>query len=359
MPYDLSKTLVIGISATALFDLSEEDSLFNDEYATDPDNAVRAYRKIMLDREDEKLLPGAGYPLVQALLELNKYATADEPPLVEVVVMSRNSPETGLRILNNIRDYGISITRNLFTGGETVVNYLDALSVDLFLSTNERDAQNVADSEVCAAAVLSPPPADADPLSKEQVRIAFDGDAVLFSEESEIVYKTEGIEEFHKRELANEDVPLPEGPYADLLIKLSKLQERLPQAIEHSPVRIGLITARSSPSDIRVIKTLRKWGVYVDEAFFLGGVEKTKTVRSFKPHIFFDDQDVHLEPAGKFVPAAKVLYKTNSVLNKAAKKVASTKKQESTASGKTIAAKKTAKSRLRDKKGPKKKLTKR
>lgn len=325
MPYDLSKTLVVGISATALFDLSEEDSFFRNEYVSDPDNAVRAYRKTMLAREDEKLLPGAGYPLVQALLELNKYATAGEPPLVEVVVMSRNSPETGLRILNNIRTYGVNITRNIFTGGETVVSYLDALSVDLFLSTSESDAQTVADSEVCAAAVLSPPPADAAPLNKEKVRIAFDGDAVLFSEESEIVYKTEGIVEFHKRELANENVPLPEGPYADLLIKLSNLQDRLPQAIENSPVRIALVTARSSPSDIRVIKTLRKWGVYVDEAFFLGGVEKTEIIRSFRPHIFFDDQDVHLEPAGRFVPAAKVLYKTNSVLNKAAKKVAEKK----------------------------------
>lgn len=321
MPIDLSNTLVVGISSTSLFDLQEEDDLFRREFEKDKENAMKVYRELMLKREDEPLEPGAGYPLVHALLTLNEHCEDcnNGDPLVEVVVMSRNSPETGMRILNNLRKYGLKISRTMFTGGESVVDYLEAYSVDLFLSTNAKDAQVVADSEVCAAAVLATPPEDAAPLNKEQVRIAFDGDAVLFSDESEIVYKEHGIAEFHAVESANEDVPLGEGPFANFLKKLSTLQERLPFGLELSPVRVALVTARNSPADIRVIKTLREWGVYVDEAFFLGGVEKTKILQAFKPHIFFDDQDIHLDAASRYVPVAKVLYKSDSPLNKMAK----------------------------------------
>lgn len=320
MPYDLTNTLVVGVSSTALFDLREEDELFLKEYEKDANNAMTVYREVMLEREDNPLEPGAGFPLVQALLTLNGQCKDcnDGAPLVEVVVMSRNSPETGMRILNNLRKYGLDISRTMFTGGESVVDYLDAYSVDLFLSTSTSDAQVVADSEVCAAAVLSTPPEDETLLSKEQVRIAFDGDAVIFSDESEIVYKEQGIEKFHAEEAAKEDIPLGEGPFANFLKKLSKLQERLPHGLELSPVRVALVTARNSPAEIRVIKTLREWGVYVDEAFFLGGVEKTKILQAFKPHIFFDDQDIHLDAARKYVPVAKVLYKSDSPLSKAA-----------------------------------------
>lgn len=320
MPYDLTETLVVGISATALFDLQEEDALFKDALTRDPATAIQTYRRVMLEKEDERLSTGAGYPLIKALLGLNRHTPEGKPPLVEVVVMSRNSPETGLRILNSIREHDLPMTRHMFTGGESVVDYLDAFSVDLFLSTSIEDAQVVADSDRCAAAVLSVPPGDTYEPSIDQVRIAFDGDAVLFSEASEIVYKTEGMDAFHAQESAKEDVPLEEGPFAAFLLKLAKLQERLPESVEYSPVRVALITARNSPSEIRVVKTLRKWGVYIDEAFFLGGVEKTKIVRAFRPHIFFDDQDVHLKPASEYVPVAKVLYKSDSPLNEAANK---------------------------------------
>lgn len=316
MAVDLSKTLVVGISATALFDLSAEDAIFRTQFAEDRANAVTNYRKAMQEKENEALSPGTGYPLVEALLKLNRFQTPDAPPLVEVVVMSRNSPETGIRVLNSIRKRGLSVTRFAFTAGEAVVDYLDAFDVDLFLSTNVGDVQKVIDSRSCAGAVLTAPPVDPSHMSAEQVRIAFDGDAVLFDEESELVYKTKGLEEFQKVEDLNQDKPLGEGPYASLLIKLSRLQDRLPGTIEMSPVRIALVTARNSPAEMRVVKTLRHWGVYVDEAFFLGGVEKTKVLQAFRPHIFFDDQDVHLTAASKHVPSGKVPYQSSSQLHK-------------------------------------------
>ncbi|BCG18021.1 5'-nucleotidase [Vibrio alginolyticus] len=153
-------------------------------------------------------------------------------------------------------------------------------------------------------------------MNEEQVRFAFDADAVLFSEDSEIVNQTDGLEEFWRSENEKQDIPLQEGPYANLLKKLSKVQERLPGRIEYSPVKLAIMTARNSPAEMRVIKTLRSWNVYIDQAFFLGGLEKSRFLKAFKPHIFFDDQDSHLDPASTEVPSAKVLYPSNSILNK-------------------------------------------
>jgi len=313
---DFSDTLVIGISATALFDLSEADSVFRTKFAEDKESAVREYRDYMLAREDDALEDGTGMALVKALQGLNEYQIDDkDKPLVEVVVMSRNSPETGLRVLNNIRRKELSITRHAFTGGESVVDYLDAFDVDLFLTTSVKDAQRVVDEGNCAVAVVKEPPRDVSSIQKGQVRIAFDGDAVLFDESSELVYKTEGLEKFQQTEDLAQNVPLAEDPYATLLRKIARLQERLPFSVEFSPVKIAIVTARSAPAEMRVIKTLRHWGVYVDEVFFLGGVEKTKVLKALKPHIFFDDQDLHLENAAYFVPSGKVPYKSNSPLS--------------------------------------------
>jgi len=313
---DLSNTLVIGISATALFDMRESDTLFRQYREEDPDSAVEKYRKHMLANEDKPLGKGTGYPLVRALLGLNQYVPAnDGPPLVEVVVMSRNSPETGLRVLKTIRHDKLDITRSAFTGGESVVGFIDAFDVDLFLTTNVDDAQRVINSRVCAAAILKEPPANAPKIPDGQVRIAFDGDAVLFSDASELVYKTQGLDAFHSQEDELQHVPMEEGPYASLLKKLARLQERLPARVEYSPVRIAIVTARSSPAEMRVINTLRAWGVCVDEAFFLGGVGKHKVLKAFNPHIFFDDQDVHLDATSKDVPSGKVPYESGSGLN--------------------------------------------
>ncbi len=186
--------------------------------------------------------------------------------------------------------------------------------MDLFLTTSIEDAQKVIDSRACATAILAERPVGASDIEEGQVRIAFDGDAVLFDDESELVFKTQGLDAFIRNEDSNQDVPLKEGPYAMLLKKLARLQDRLPMRVEYSPVRIALVTARNSPADLRVIKTLRHWGVYVDEAFFLGGVDKSRVLKAFKPHIYFDDQDVHLIEASKLVPSGKVPYRSDSRL---------------------------------------------
>ncbi|WP_321778768.1 5'-nucleotidase [Sulfurimonas sp.] len=315
MALNLQNTLVVGISATALFDLSEADKLYKKEYALHPDKAIEVYRAYMLKNEEVTLDKGVGFPLIKALLNLNRFQKKDETPLVEVVVMSRNSPDTGVRVLNTIREIDLNITRSAFTAGESSADYLEAFNVDLFLRTNEVDAQVVIDNRVCASAVLSVSPEYKCDISDEQVRIAFDGDAVLFDEESEIVYKEKGIEAFHENEKNAQNTPMKEGPFASFLKKLASLQERLPMKMEFSPVRIALVTARNAPSDIRVIKTLRHWGVYVDEAFFLGGIEKSKILQAFRAHIFFDDQDVHLENSSLVVPCGKVLYPSECKLN--------------------------------------------
>ncbi|WP_159567512.1 5'-nucleotidase [Budvicia diplopodorum] len=315
MAIDLSETLVIGISATALFELSNADKVFNQQRIADPDSAMDNYRRYMLDNESTPLDDGTGMPLVKALLALNNHKRADDPlPIVEVVVVSRNSPETGYRVLKEIRRRGLNITRSAFTAGEPVTNYLEAFYVDLFLTTSEDDAQRVIDSNQCAAAVMRPPPKQAFQGTETQVRFAFDGDAVVFDDASELINQTHGLSAFHRSEDDQQDIPLSPGPHAKLLIKLSKIQERLPGRIEYSPVRIALITARNSPAEMRVINTLRSWGVYVDEIFFLGGLQKARFLKAFNPHIFFDDQDAHLDPAAADVPSAKVLYPSGSVL---------------------------------------------
>lgn len=316
MALDLSETLVVGIAATALFDLAEADSVFQAKFERDEETAVAEYRTYMLAHEDESLNDGTGMPLVKALLQLNSYMKDGGKPLVEVVVMSRNSPETGVRVFNNIRSQNLAISRSAFTGGESVVPYLEAFDVDLFLTTNVKDAQRVIDEGNCAVAIVKAPPIDLAEIPEGQVRIAFDGDAVLFDDSSELVYKVQGIRGFHSNEDAKQNVPMPNGPYALFLQKLSRLQKRLPFGVEFSPVHIAIVTARNAPAEMRVIKTLRHWGVYVNQIYFLGGVEKAKVLKAFRPHIFFDDQDLHLDPAAKHIPVGKVPIRSDSPLNK-------------------------------------------
>lgn len=315
MPISFDDTLVVGISSTALFDLSETDKVYREaRKSLGDEKAIEKYRNIMFETENDPLNAGTGMAVVKALLELNKHNEDPASPLVQIVVMSRNSPETGMRILNNIRTSQLDIPRTVFTGGETVTDYLTAYDVDLFLTTDDQDAQKVADSKACAVALLKDPPKKSEEDNLKQVRLAFDGDAVLFDEESELRYKTKGLKDFLENEKKLEDVPMEPGPFANFLKKLARLQERLPFKMELSPIRIAIVTARNSPADIRVIKTLRDWGVYADAAFFMGGVEKTQVLKAFKPHIFFDDQDTHLDKASDDVPSGKVLYETDSKL---------------------------------------------
>ncbi len=303
---DFTNTLMVGISSRALFDLEEEDKLFQER-------GVREYRKLQREKEDDVLKPGTAFYLIQALLKLNNLSKTNR--LVEVIVMSRNSPETGVRILNSIKSFGLDITRSAFTGGEKISDYIEAFQIDLFLSKNDTDVQDVIDSKTTAAALILEPPLNFS-SEKDTVRIAFDADAVLFSDESEQIYKSEGMEAFHKNETEKEDISLKEGPHGKLLKTLSKIQKYMNTTIELTPLRLAIVTARNGPSHMRVIKTLRNWDVYVDEAFFLGGIPKDKILKAFNAHIFFDDQDVYLDNTKKVVPSAKVPYESESPLSK-------------------------------------------
>nr|WP_288453554.1 5'-nucleotidase [uncultured Pseudomonas sp.] len=304
MPLDFQNTLVIGVSSRALFNLEKENAIFEN-------GSIEDYRNYQLEHESLVLEKGAAYYLVEALLKLNKYSPSHSQRLVEVIVMSKNSPDTGLRIHNSIRHYNLDITRSAFSGGESLAPYLQAFDVDLLLTKHSEDVQTAIDTEQCAAAIIYDPPSDYLP-DEEQIRFAFDADAVIFSEDSEFIYKTEGMAKFQSNELLNEDVELKDGPFAKLIRVLSTIHRKI--GSEKSPIKISIVTARNSPAHVRVIKTLRKWNVYVDQAFFLGGLAKDKILKALRPHIFFDDQTYHVEPASKVVPSSQVPYKSGSPL---------------------------------------------
>ena len=322
MAVDFSNTLIVAISATALFDLAESENYLLQLLEQRPESAIKEFRDYMAARENEPLDIGAGYPLIKALINLNHYCEDDtvqlpdiEAPLVEVVIVSKSSPDTGIQVLNAIREHGLNISRSAFISGSPVSPYIKDFNVDLFLTTNREDAQQVADANICACAILDATPVNTYKLDTKQLRIAFDGDAVLFDDSGELLYKQKGLRAFHDREAQMRDLPIEKGPYAELLIKLSNLQERLPAGLQYSPIKIALVTARNAPADLRAIKTLREWGVNVDMAFFLGGLEKTAVLKTFAPHIFFDDSVKHIDAARSFVPTALVPYHSTSLLH--------------------------------------------
>jgi len=237
-------------------------------------------------------------------LKINDYFTAEEKE-VEVIILSKNNAATSLRITNAINEHNLKIERSGWTSGNDLSNYLKAFKVDLFLSADETDVINAIQSGVAAAKIL-PSEQDVHNSRGDQVRIAFDGDAVLFSEESELIYKKHGLEAFIGHERKNQDNPLGKGPFAKLLLTISTIQEKFKD--KDSPIRTALVTARSAPTHERVIKTLNIWGVRIDEAFFLGGSEKYEILEAFGADIFFDDQDVHLDLSSSVVPSAKVIH---------------------------------------------------
>lgn len=298
MPYDLSEPLVIGISSRALFNLEEENKIFEEQ-------GVKAYEEYQVKHESEILQKGSAFQLVKAFLNLNKL---QDKRLVEVIIMSRNSPNTSLRIFNSIEDYELDITRAALTGGAEIAPYLKAFKTDLFLSAHATDVKQAIDNDVAAGMILPGNP-HADPRSKiEQIHIAFDGDAVLFAAESERIYKKQGMEAFMQNERAKADIPLQKGPFANFLSTIAHIQSLFVDK-DTAPIRTALVTSRNAPAHERAIKTLRNWGVRVDEAFFLGGVSKTDVLSAFGAHIFFDDQRVHTDPASEVVPSALVPYR--------------------------------------------------
>ena len=318
MAYELEKKIVFGVSSRALFDLTVENEIFEQQ-------GLEAYCRYQIEHEQDILKPGPGFGLIKSLLKLNEYSPGKN--LVEVIIMSRNSPDTSLRVFNAIAHYGLDITRSVLVSGASLAPYLAAFHTDLFLSAYEDDVQSAIDSGIAAGIICTEraystscsSSAQVIPIQtgisrgewtekdgEFQIRIAFDGDAVLFTDESEMIFKEKGLNAFEENEKAHARDPLAEGPFAQFLKKLSDLQREL--GTENCPIRTALVTSRSAPAHERVIRTMRAWNVRVDEAFFLGGLEKRDVLKAFGAQIFFDDQWVHTASAAQSVPAARVPY---------------------------------------------------
>jgi len=290
MPEDISHRLVVAISSRALFDLDESNTVFEKE-------GIAAYADYQIAHENEILLPGVAFPLVKKFLHLNR-----TEPLVEVILLSRNSADTGLRIFNSIEHYGLAITRAAFTNGESPYPYVTAFGSHLFLSAHATDVKNALDAG-CAAATILPSHTSANATS-EELRIAFDGDAVLFSDEAELIYQEGGLEKFAESERISAHKPLSSGPFKGFLTALHQLQKKFPP--NECPVRTALVTARSAPAHERVIRTMRAWNIRIDEALFLGGLSKGEFLKAFGADVFFDDQHIHCDSAREHVTTCHV-----------------------------------------------------
>lgn len=285
-------SLVVAISSRALFDLGESHDLFER-------SGVEAFARHQIEREDDLLAPGIAFPLVKKLLALNN--GSDAAPRVEVILLSRNSADTGLRIFNSIEHYKLDIARAAFTRGAPTSPYVHAFGADLFLSANPDSVAQALRAGVAAATIL---PSKAPQRSSDQLRIAFDGDAVLFGDESERVSEEGGIDAFHRHETERAREPLSGGPFRGFLDALHRLQDAFPS--EDAPIRTALVTARSAPAHKRVILTLRDWGVRIDEALFLGGRPKGPFLEAFGADIFFDDSATNVESARQHVATGHV-----------------------------------------------------
>ena len=287
-----NKKLVIGIASRALFDLSESHAVFERE-------GVDAYCKYQVDHEDDPLEPGVAFSLTKKLLALNQ-AYPDHPK-VEVILLSRNSSDTGLRIFNSISHHKLDIERAVFTRGESPFRYVPAFGIHLFLSSNPDDVRTALEAGYAAATIL---PSNVRHNETDQLRLAFDGDAVLFSDEAERVFKDGGLEAFSESESKSAKEPLSGGPFKDFLAMLHKIQSEYPP--DASPIRTALVTARGAPAHERVIRTLRHWGIRIDESLFLAGMDKGPFLQAFGADIFFDDQRKHCESARMHVPTGHV-----------------------------------------------------
>ena len=291
MPTSLDGRLIVALSSRALFDFEEENRLFE---ARDD----RAYMQLQLARLEQPARPGVAFSLVNKLLAFN----VGDAHRVEVVILSRNDPVSGMRVFRSCQHYGLPVERGVFTRGESPWRYLRPLGAHLFLSTNEVDVRSALAAGVPAARVL-PHSARATGTHPDEVRIAFDGDAVLFSDESERVFRSDGLAAFQAHERDRAATPLAPGPFKPLLDALQRLQG---ERVAGMRIRTALVTARSAPAHERAIRTLMDWKIDVDEAMFLGGLPKGEFLREFEPDFFFDDQTGHIESAAAHVPAGHV-----------------------------------------------------
>jgi 5'-nucleotidase len=300
------RLLTVAVTSRALFDLEESHALFESD-------GVAAYAEYQRQHEDDILGPGVAFPVVRKLLALNQGACPEYPRVV-VILLSRKSAYTGLRIFNSIQHYGLGIIRATFTAGEPTWPYVKPFGTDLFLSANPESVRSALRHGIAAATILPKPPGETAAAAADQIditrpagqlRIAFDGDAVIFGDESERISREQGVEAFgrHERERARE--PLSGGPFRGFLSALHTLQEVFP-AGDSAPIRTALVTARSAPAHERVIRTLREWGVRLDEALFLGGRHKGPFLQAFGADIFFDDSQHNIDSAREHVAAGHV-----------------------------------------------------
>lgn len=301
MPYDLSERLVIGLASSALFDLDESDRVFREQ-------GEASYREYQREYENTPLMPGVAFPFIKRLLSLNEL-DPDNPP-IEVMLLSRNDPETGLRVMKSIEHHQLGITRAIFLQGRYPHRFISALNISLFLSAHKQDVDQAILAGNPAGQVLSSSAFDL--TEEDELRIAFDFDGVLASDKSETIYQQQGIEAFRVHERENAHIPAEPGLLADFLRKLARIQELEKQREKdtsgqyHPRVRVSIVTARNAPAHERVIHTMRSWGVTVNEAYFLGGVAKEHVLGIIKPHIFFDDQESHLTATSDILPSVHV-----------------------------------------------------
>jgi len=291
MAYDLTKRLVIGLSSSALFDLDDSDKVFRVQ-------GEQAYREYQRENQDIPLVTGVAYPFIRRLLKLNEIS---DEPLVEVILLSRNDPDTGLRVMNSIEHYDLSITRAVFLQGQSAYKYIPAFDIELFLSANEGDVKQAVDAGFPAGQILHGN--ISDDIEDMQLRIAFDFDGVLIDDEAETVYKKSNeLCDFHSHESSKVDIAHNPGPLKNFLDRISYIQKlettyKLKNPNYEPVLRVSIVTARNAPSHKRAINTMREWDILANEAFFMGGVEKSKVLEILKPHIFFDDQKLHLKSA--------------------------------------------------------------
>lgn len=301
MGYSLEDKLVVGVASSALFDLSESDQVFRERGESE-------YRKYQEENVDDTLRPGVAFPFVRRLLSLNDLRGSQGNPLVEVIILSKNDPETGLRVMRSVEKHCLPISRAIFRQGRSPFEYMKPLNMSLFLSASEDDVRRAVLQGLPGGRVLGTPAQD--PMGTD-LRVAFDFDGVLADDSSERIMQEEGLQTFHEHERTNVDTPLAEGILSNLLRGLNRIQDEEDRAQGEDPeyhrrLHISIVTARNAPSHERVVRTLQNWGVRVNDAFFLGGISKDLILRTLQPHIFFDDQVKHLEPAADTVASVHI-----------------------------------------------------
>lgn len=298
--YELKNRLVVGIASSALFDLAEADAVFRDQ-------GEEAYRAHQEQHLHDTLDKGVAFPFVRRLLSLNDLSPDD--PLVEVIILSRNDPDTGLRVMRSIQSHDLPISRAVFMQGRSPYRFMPALNMSLFLSANEDDVREAVTLGLPAGRVLGP--AVADEGDGRDLRIAFDFDGVLADDASEQIYQADGIEGFRTHETTNAATPHDPGPLRDFLAGINRLQKREQERRAEDAdykirVHVSLVTARAAPAHERPVRSLKNWGVTVNDAFFLGGIDKSTIMEVLRPHIFFDDQVGHLTGTSRSTPSVHV-----------------------------------------------------